>query len=262
MQPTVREPIDTLSQLISIDGGIDVRTDAADPADGSAYKVLIMEGNRPLARLLSKELIAESLAADVAYERETAMKLLDATTYNLLILDLNLTEPFGLQMLQQAPTRWPLTRILALSSQVGIDSLVTALDQGADDYLPKPFSILEMMARIRAIRRRTYPATGVTPAPKVNAIVLHKDRCQVERDGRTIDLTPREFTLLEYLMQNPGKTLSRASLSQDVWNMEFDPNTNIVDVYIKYLRDKIDQNERVKLIRTVRGLGYAFMCPT
>ena len=256
MQPIAVEPPKSLVPVISINGEIEGRVEAE-----GTYRVLIVESNRPLARLISRELMGESFAVDVLHDQNAAIGQLDMSFYNLLILDLNLADTISFQLLQQAPARWPQTRILALSSQGGTEALVSALDQGADDYLPKPFSLLEMMARIRAIRRRSDSSVSIA-APKVDGVILHKDKCQAVRDGRAIDLTPREFALLEYLVQNPGKTLSRSQLSQDVWNMEFDPNTNIVDVYIKYLRDKIDQNESVKLIRTVRGLGYVFMSST
>jgi two-component system copper resistance phosphate regulon response regulator CusR len=146
-------------------------------------------------------------------------------------------------------------RLLALGGQAGISGLVNALDRGADDFLYKPFSLLELMARVRALRRRS-AAQERSPRRRSNGLVLFADQCRVERDGRSIDLTPREFALLEVLVENAGKTLSRAMLTQRVWNMSAETNTNIVDVYIKYLRDKIDGDHDEKLIRTIRGLGY------
>lgn len=220
----------------------------------AAYRVLIMEASVPLARLLATGLVAESLSVDITHDLESALKHVERTAYDLFILDLDIPDLDGAALLEGLRVQLPNSRILALSARAGIEGLVFALDHGADDYLPKPFSLLEMMARARALRRRSAAPSTV---PK-GCIVLHRDQCRVQRDGRFIDLTPREFTLLEYLMQNAGKTLSRAVLTQEVWNLPAEGNTNIVDVYIKYLRDKLDGDHEVKMIRTVRGMGYLF----
>jgi two-component system copper resistance phosphate regulon response regulator CusR len=219
-----------------------------------SYRVLIMEGSASLARLLATGLSAESLAVDMTHDMEAALRQLEHHSYNLVILDLDQPEMDGWNVLQSLRMRRPDVRVLVLSGRTGVEDLVRALDCGADDYLMKPFSLLEMTARVRALRRRSNGAVQVGPRP--SKLVLYPDQCRVERDGRNIDLTPREFALLDVLMQHAGKTLSRAMLTQEVWNMPVEANTNIVDVYIKYLRDKIDGDSEEKLIRTVRGMGY------
>jgi len=219
--------------------------------------VIVMGENGPLARLVAAGLMAENMPVHVAHTLDTVLSHLEMSANDTLILDLDLADMDGLKVLTDLRAARPGLRIMAVSSRPGTDSLVAALDHGADDYLPKPFSLLEMRARVRALQRRSN--AGHCPAePRREGVVLDKERCQVQRDGRVIDLTPREFTLLEYLMKHPGKTLSRALLTQEVWNMSAETNTNIVDVYIKYLRDKIDGDHSVKLIRTVRGMGYLF----
>jgi DNA-binding response OmpR family regulator len=232
--------------------------DEANPAPAN-YRVLIMERSAPLARLLATGLSAEALDVDVTHDVEAATRLFASRTYQLVIVD---TDPLngsqdgsGMAALERLGARRPDVRLLALGGQAGIAGLVNALDRGADDFLSKPFSLLELMARVRALRRRSAMTDQGTPR-RSNGLVLFPDQCRVERDGRSIDLTPREFALLEVLMENAGKTMSRATLTQSVWNMAAEANTNIVDVYIKYLRDKIDGNHDEKLIRTIRGLGY------
>ena len=194
---------------------------------------------------------------DVTHDMAEAMSQLESKPYHLLILDLDLADMDGAAVLQSMRSRRPDLRVLSLSVRGAVDDRVMALDQGADDYLLKPFSLLELMARVRVLRRRA-GSTGQMMTPKTSKVTLCVDQCRVVRDGRSIDLTPREFALLEYMMQNPGKTLTRSMLSQEVWNMPAEANTNIVDVYIKYLRDKLDEGHDEKLIRTVRGMGYLF----
>lgn len=227
---------------------------AAEGARLATYRVLIMEGSVSLAKLLATGLAAESITVDVTHEMDAAMERLGSRSYNLMILDLDQPEVDRKSLLESLRAGQPEIRILTLSGRTAIEDLVLALDHGADDYLLKPFSLLELMARVRALRRRSN--VPVQRAPKTSKLVLYPDQCRVERDGRNIDLTPREFALLETLVQNAGKTLSRAMLTQQVWNMPAEANTNIVDVYIKYLRDKIDGEHDEKLIRTVRGMGY------
>jgi DNA-binding response OmpR family regulator len=259
MQAVMNGEFGMLAQFLPIGGekrpGL---FESPEKSAAPAYRVLIMEGCVPLARLLATGLLAESLAVDVTHTLDSAMSRIGTTSYDLFVLDLDLPDMDGLTLLAGLRMSHPNVRILALSGRTGTDSLVVALDQGADDYLPKPFSLIEMMARVRALRRRTYAGSSLTVELARDKVVLNRERCQAQRDGRIIDLTPREFTLLEYLMQNAGKTLSRALLTKEVWNMPAETNTNIVDVYIKYLRDKLDGDHSVKLIRTIRGMGYLF----
>ncbi len=252
MQALVSEQFGMLAQFLPIMSG-----PAAYAVETTSYRVVIMEGSRSLARLLATGLKAESLAVEVAQDLESVHEELSSRSANLLILDLDLPDLDGPATLDNLRQLYPDVAILVLSARSGVDGLVSALDHGADDYLQKPFSLLELMARVRVFRRRAeVPASK--PAARSTKLVLDREQSCVERDGRRIELTPREFALLEYLVQNPGKTLSRAMLTQEVWNMPMEANTNIVDVYIKYLRDKVDGQYEQKLIRTVRGLGYVF----
>lgn len=258
MQSTMIEQFGILSQFVPMVGGMPERPMALESKSAApVFHVVILEGSDSLARLLATGLKADSLDVEVAPGLADAYSLLGRRATNLLILDLDLPDCKGLSVLGDLRTRYPDVAILVLSGRNGVDGLVSALDHGADDYLQKPFSLLELMARVRALRRRSSGSVP-KPASRAGKLLLDREQCRVERDGRMIDLTPREFALLEYLVQNAGKTLSRAQLSQAVWNMSVETNTNIVDVYIKYLRDKLDGEYDDKLIRTVRGMGYIF----
>jgi two-component system copper resistance phosphate regulon response regulator CusR len=217
-------------------------------------RLLVVEESTSLAKLLATGLAAERLFVDVSHDFASAVHSLETASYDMVILGNQSMDTEALNQLLALRSMRPAVQILVLGGQAGVTGLVNALDHGADDYLTKPFSLVELMARVRALLRRTGEAKAA-PARR-DKLVLHPDQCRVERDGRSIDLTPREFALLEVLMKNAGKTLSRAMLTQEVWNMEAEGNTNIVDVYIKYLRDKIDGDHSEKLIRTVRGMGY------
>ncbi len=259
MQAAMNAEFAMLAQFLPVRGEeLPGLCESREKSASPAYRVLIMEGNVPLARLLAAGLLAERVADGVNHTLDAAASLTGTDAYDLLILDLDLPDMDGLKLLADIRMSRPDVRILALSARPGTEFLVAALDQGADDYLPKPFSLLEMMARVRALRRRTQLDSSQVVELARDKVVLNREQCQAQRDGRTIDLTPREFTLLEYLMQNPGKALSRALLTKEVWNMPAETNTNIVDVYIKYLRDKLDGGHSVKLISTVRGIGYIF----
>ena len=236
------------------------------PSDGvpqapAVARILVIEDDVPLARLLSLSLKGQQYAIEMVHDGEAAEAALAAMQPNLVILDLNLPKIDGLTLLTRIRAARSALPIMVLTGRNRIEDLVSTLNQGADDCLLKPFSLMELQARIRALLRRfsAEPMPQELPPAKRGLTVNREEYC-VERDGRRIDLTPREFAILEYMMQHPNRAISRATLMQEVWRMPFDPSTNIVDVYMKYLRDKIDCASETKLIRTVRGVGYALAC--
>jgi DNA-binding response OmpR family regulator len=218
-------------------------------------KILIVEDDVSLGKFLSRALKLKLFSVEVALDGEAAWEALQNSIYDLVILDLNLPRMDGMELLRRVRLIQPGLRMLVLTARNRTEDLVLALEQGADDCLIKPFSFLELLARIRGLLRR-----GSSPAvssSKLGDLSIDREQHRVVRGQRIIDLTPREFAILECLMDNAGKTVSRMTLMRDVWNIPFDPTTNIVDVYMKYLRDKIDIEGEVKLLRTVRGVGYA-----
>lgn len=234
----------------------------AVPATG---RILVVEDDAALSRFLSRELTLKNFSVEVCQDGEEAFRRLQTANYDLVIQDLNLPKMDGMELLRHTHSNRPEIPVLVLSARNRTEDLVDALEQGAHDYLNKPFSMLELMARIRMLLRRSGQsrATGAaepaaTAVPPSAQLFVDKEQRRVIRGHRRIDLTPREFALLQHLMDNAGKPVSRQTLMQEVWNVPFDPTTNIVDVYMKYLRDKIDVEGEPKLIRTVRGVGYIY----
>jgi two-component system copper resistance phosphate regulon response regulator CusR len=218
-------------------------------------RILIVEDDAALGRFLTRELTLKEFTVEVCQDGEEGLSKLIDGAYDLVLLDMNLPKIDGMDLLRDIHRAHPQMPILVLTARNTTESLVQALELGAQDYLIKPFSLLELMARIKTLLRRTavaIPATTRRPA----SLVINKEERRIVRGERTVDLTPREFALLEHLIANQGKPVSRSTLMQEVWNVPYDPSTNIVDVYMKYLRDKIDQEGEPKLIRTVRGVGY------
>ena len=232
----------------------------AVPAIG---RILVVEDDAALSRFLSRELTLKNFSVDVCQDGEDAFRRLQTASYDLVIQDLNLPKMDGMELLRHTHSNRPDVPVLVLSARNRTEDLVDALEQGAHDYLNKPFSMLELMARIRMLLRRSGPTRAASPASVAAAapntqLFVDKEQRRVARGNRRVDLTPREFALLQHLMDNAGKPVSRQTLMQEVWNVPFDPTTNIVDVYMKYLRDKIDVDGEPKLIRTVRGVGYIY----
>jgi DNA-binding response OmpR family regulator len=217
-------------------------------------KILVVDDDIPLCRFLSRELKRRHFSVEVRNDGESACEDIQRPTCDLLILDLNLPKMSGVAVLKQFRLNQPRLPILVLTARNRTEDLVSVLEQGADDYLIKPFSLLELQARIGSLLRRN--TTSMVSSSKVGDLILNREEHWARRGERRIDLTVREFALLDYLMNNLGKAVSRATLLREVWNIETDGKSNIVDVYMKYLRDKIDLENEVKLIRTVRGVGY------
>ena len=221
-------------------------------------RFLVVEDERRIADFLSRGLQGAGYAVDVAGTGAAALECTHATDYDLVILDLMLPDMDGLRVLEKIRNRKVGPPVLILSARGAVDDRVKGLEQGADDYLVKPFAFVELLARVRALMRRGQPTPERLQAAD---LVLDCVRRKVTRSGETIDLAPKEFGILEYMMRNKGRPLSRTMIVEHVWDMDYDGLTNIVDVYIRHLRSKIDDRFPQKLIQTVRGIGYMVEAP-
>jgi DNA-binding response OmpR family regulator len=217
-------------------------------------RILIVEDDKPVASFVKQGLESDQYAVDVAWTGEQAQSLVDEADFDLVILDLVLPKLDGYQVLNHIRTRKPSLPVMILSCRASVEDRVKGLDLGACDYLPKPFSFSELSARVRALLRRS--ADRVEMVLRVEDLELDRAARVVRRAGRRIDLTPREFALLEYLMRNAGRCVTRAMIIEHAWDSSFQTMTNVVDVHINYLRKKIDEGFEKELIHTVRGIGY------
>lgn len=217
-------------------------------------RILVVEDDAPLASFVKKGLEAEHYAVDIATDGEEAQLRAGESDYDLLILDLNLPKLDGLGVLRAVRPKKPSLPVLVLTARSKVEDRVLSLDTGADDCLLKPFSFSELSARVRALLRRG--PNSIQTVLRVGDLEMDRVERKVRRGGKTIDLTSKEFALLEYLMRNAGRRVTRAMIVEHVWNLCFDTTTNIVDVYINYLRKKVDDDRPVPLIQTVRGVGY------
>jgi DNA-binding response OmpR family regulator len=217
-------------------------------------RILLAEDDVSLGNFVRKGLEAEQHQVYLSHAGDEVEYLLGNQEYDLLILDLNLPRVDGVQILRRIRSQNNSVPVLVLTARNKVEDRVTLLDLGADDYLVKPFSFSELSARVRALlRRRSKPVEGTL---RVADLELSRVERRVTRGGKEIELSPKEFALLEYLMSNPGRKVTRTMILERVWHHSFDANTNVVDVYINYLRKKVDENLSLKLIRTVRGVGY------
>jgi DNA-binding response OmpR family regulator len=217
-------------------------------------KVLVAEDDVPLAHFLRRGLQSAKYEVEVTHDGEDAFRALSASPYSLLILDLNLPKIDGLTLLSRVRPVVPNLPVLVLTARNHLEDRIMALDGGADDCMVKPFSFQELTARSRALLRRNRNSAG--GVLQVGDLILNRAEFRVERAGKKIELTAKEFALLEYLMMNARRTVTRAMIMEEVWKSEYDGSTNLVDVYMKYVRDKIDAAFTPKLMRTVRGIGY------
>jgi two-component system copper resistance phosphate regulon response regulator CusR len=221
-------------------------------------RLLVIEDETRIADFLGRGLESAGYAVDVAHDGHSALDMVHATEYDLIVLDLGLPDVDGLTVLEKVRNRKTSPPVLILSARGAVDDRVKGLEQGADDYLVKPFAFVELLARVRVLLRRGQP----TPERlQVSDLTLDCIRRKVTRNGEPIDLAPKEFSILEYMMRNRGRPLSRTMIVEHVWDMDYDGLTNIVDVYIRHLRSKIDDRFPVKLIHTVRGIGYMLEGP-
>jgi len=218
-------------------------------------QVLVAEDDVPLGNFLQRHLESESYNVKLVQDGELAAEAVTRDKYHLLILDLNMPKMDGLAVLHHVRPKQPQLPILVLTARTQVEDRVLSLDSGADDCLLKPFSFSELTARVRALLRRN-PFLPGSPL-QVGDLLLDSREYRVERAGKRINLSGKEFALLEYLMRNARQTVTRAMIMEHVWNMPFDNSTNLVDVYVKYVRDKVDNPEfSAPMIRTVRGVGY------
>lgn len=218
-------------------------------------KVLVVEDDVPLGKFLSRELGRQGFDVTVATDGGAVCTGLKSIAFDLWLMDLNLPGVDGMDLLKRVRAVCPEVPVMILSARNRTQDLVQALENGADDFLVKPFSFMELVARVRCLlRRKTLPERP--SGFRIADLRVDPDEYSVFRGQRRIELTPREFGILQFLMNNLGKVVSRKMLMEEVWHTPYDSSTNVVDVYMKYLRDKIDGGEQQKLICTVRGVGY------
>lgn len=222
-------------------------------------RLLVAEDDVTLAAFLQRGLGAEKYAVDVVGDGEEADRLAKQHDYDLLILDLTLPRLDGLEVLKHVREKNTSLPIMVLTGRGHVEDRVRALDLGADDYLSKPFEFSELSARVRALLRRG--ARSGDAVLRVDDLVMDRTSRKVRRGSQSVELTPKEFSLLEYLMRNEGQQVTRAMIVEHVWNLSFDTMTNVVDVYINYLRKKVDSDVKHRMIRTIRGVGYQLSAP-
>ena len=218
-------------------------------------RVLVVEDERKMASFIRRALEAEGFAVDVVYSGEDAIPALLTTRFEAVVLDIMLRGRDGLSVLRDLRKRRNNVPVLLLSARGQVEERIDGLNAGADDYLPKPFALGELAARVRALSRRASIEARPTVVALANLTVDTITR-EVKRDDKRIDLSPREYRLLDFLLSSQGRVCGRMQILEKVWDYNFDPGTNLVDVYVRRLRDKIDADFEPKLVHTVRGVGY------
>ena len=217
-------------------------------------RLLVVEDQKDLNKIITKHLTTEGYSVDSCFDGEEALDYIDMADYDGIILDIMMPKMDGLAVLRQMRAEGNDTPVLFLTARDAVEDRVEGLDTGASDYLIKPFAFEELLARIRAMTRK---ASGIQSSTFTAAdLVMDTAAHTVSRGGRGITLSAKEFALLEYLLRNKGKVLSRTMIENNLWNFDYAGGTNAVDVYIRYLRKKIDDDFEQKLIHTVRGSGY------
>ncbi|MDQ2889644.1 MAG: response regulator transcription factor [Gemmatimonadota bacterium] len=217
-------------------------------------RILVIEDDPTVGQFVKRGLEEQRWSVDLADNGTDGERLALTGDYDLVILDMRLPGKSGMQVLHDLRARSFERPVLVLTAQDAVDAKVQTLRAGADDYVTKPFAFEEVLARVEALARR--PRAMASPVIKVADLSLDVDTREVKRDGKLIELTPKEYTVLEYLMRHQGRVMSRTLITEYAWGYHFDPGTNIVDVVINHLRKKIDAEHGRKLISTVRGVGY------
>ena len=217
-------------------------------------KVLVIEDDPTVGQFVKRGLEEQRWTVDLIADGEEGERLAQSQPYDLVILDMRLPGRSGLDVLRNLRAKGFERPVLVLTAQDAVDAKVQTLRAGADDYVTKPFAFEELLARVEALARR--PREIVSPLLKVEDLEVDLDARDVRRGGRSVELTPKEFLVLEYLMRHAGRVMSRTLITEYAWGYHFDPGTNIVDVVINHLRKKVDSGRGKKLISTVRGVGY------
>ncbi len=217
-------------------------------------RILVIEDEKKVASFIKKGLEEEHYAVDTAYDGEIGLYMADVNEYDLIVLDLMIPKIDGLEVLKRIRSSKNNVPILILTAKNTVEDIVKGLDSGCDDYLTKPFNFMVFLARIRALLRRE--KIEKEPLIKIADVILSPVTHKVTRRGMEIELTSKEYALLEYFMRNPDRVLTRTMISEHVWDYHFDSLTNVIDVYVNYLRKKIDKDFEPKLIHTIRGVGY------
>ena len=222
-------------------------------------KILVIEDDRTVGQYVKRGLEEHGFHADLVDDGMEALRLASGGNYELLVLDLRLPGMTGLEVLRTLRDRGFTMPILVLTAQDALDFKVTALRSGADDYVTKPFAFEELLARVEALGRR--PPQLQSPVLRVADLELDTATREVRRAGEPVELTPKEYAVLEYLMRHSPRVMSRTLITEYAWDYHFDPGTNIVDVVINRIRKKVDSGQRAKLVHTVRGVGYVVRAP-
>lgn len=220
----------------------------------AGMRVLVVEDEKKTASFIRKALQVEGFAVDVMHDGTEALAAVAITPFDVVVLDVMLPGRDGLSVVRQMREKGLATPVLLLTARGEVSEKVEGLNAGADDYLPKPFALEELVARVRALGRRGSETKAVNL--RVGDLTLNTIKRTAHRGDKTIDLAPREYLLLEYLMRSAGRICGRMAIVEKVWDYDFDPGTNLVDVYVKRLREKIDAEFEPKLLHTVRGVGY------
>jgi len=217
-------------------------------------RILVVEDEKKVASFIKRGLEEEGYTVDVAYDGDEGLDLAEHTPYDLILMDVMLPKKDGITVIREMRGRDIATPVLCLTAKDTVDDIVQGLDSGSDDYLTKPFAFAELLARVRALIRRGTQDRGAEL--RFADLRLDPVTHKVWRSEKEIDLTSKEYALLEYMMRNPNQVLTRTMIAEHVWDYTFDSFTNIIDVYINYLRKKVDRDFDQKLIHTVRGVGY------
>ena len=216
--------------------------------------ILVVDDDRRLCGIIKRGLLEEAYAVDVAYDGEEGAYLATISPYDLIILDIMMPKKDGIEVCQELRSSGINTAIMMLTAKDTVEDRVKGLDAGADDYLVKPFAFNELLARVRALLRRE----GQIKTPEIQSgdLVLNTRTREVRRGERSIELTTKEYVILEYFMRHPNVVVTRTMIEEHAWDYDFDSMSNLVDVYIRRLRRKIDENEKESMIQTIRGAGY------